>query len=75
MNCDLEENLQRAVGGDRGVGTNTKLTDLGILQHIRETEDIFHFGDENELELDVTLLSPFEVAGKIYDHIGRILSS
>ncbi|CAG7963010.1 unnamed protein product [Penicillium salamii] len=72
-NCDLEENLKRAIGGDRGVGTNTKLTDLGILRRIRESEDIFHFNDENELEIDITQLSPSEVAGKIYDHIGKIL--
>ncbi|KAJ2906433.1 hypothetical protein MKZ38_001793 [Zalerion maritima] len=62
MHCKLDENLERAAGGDRGNGSNTKLTDLGILRSIGEREDIFHFKDEYEAELDVTHLSPSEAA-------------
>lgn len=67
--CELDENLKRIAEGDRGKGSNTKLTDLGILRSIREREDIVHFKDEHELELNVTYLSPSETAGKIYEHI------
>ncbi|KAI0388383.1 hypothetical protein F5Y17DRAFT_222191 [Xylariaceae sp. FL0594] len=69
--CELDENLKRAAAGkDRGNGSNnTKLTDLDMLRDIREREDIFHFEDDYELELDVTHLSASEAASKIYEHI------
>lgn len=72
LHCGLDENLKRAAGGDRGIGSNTKLTNLGILRSIREGEDIFHFRDEYELELDVTLLSPSEAASEIHHHITKV---
>ncbi len=61
------------MGGDRGNGSNTKLTDLDILRSIRDEEDIFHFRDGNELDLDITHLSPSEAAVRIYDHVVEIL--
>lgn len=70
--CDLDENLARAAGADRGNGANTKLTDLGILRSIRESEDIFRFGDDYELELDVTRLTPSEAAAKVCEHVGNL---
>ncbi|KAK4231884.1 hypothetical protein QBC38DRAFT_464820 [Podospora fimiseda] len=74
LHCEVEENLKRAVSGNRGsTGSNTKLTDINILRGIREREDIFHFGDANELELDVTELSPIEAAIKIHEHFGKAL--
>ncbi|KAK3945477.1 hypothetical protein QBC46DRAFT_250246 [Diplogelasinospora grovesii] len=73
LHCELDENLKRATGEDRGKDANTKLTDLGILRSIREREDIFHFKDEYELELDITRLSPSEAAAKIHDHISKTL--
>ncbi|KAK2028999.1 hypothetical protein LX32DRAFT_673173 [Colletotrichum zoysiae] len=73
LHCDLEENLARATGVDRGKGSNTKLTTPDILRSIREREDIFRFRDEYELELDVTQLSPIEAAARIRDHIGTAL--
>jgi hypothetical protein len=72
LHCELHENLRRAVRPDRGNGTNTKLTDVGILRSIREKEDIFHFADEYELELDVTHLAASETAGRIREHVDRI---
>ncbi|KAH7002155.1 hypothetical protein EDB80DRAFT_867163 [Ilyonectria destructans] len=72
LHCELNENLKRAAGGDRDNGSNTKLTDQGILRSIREREDIFQFHDEYELVLEVTHLSPSEAATKIYEHIGRV---
>ena len=73
LHCQLEENLKRATGEDRGKGSNTKLTDLDILRSIREREDIFRFQDEYELELDVTQLTSSEAAAAIHDHIGTVL--
>ncbi|KAK1579586.1 uncharacterized protein LY79DRAFT_522372 [Colletotrichum navitas] len=73
LHCELEENLTRATGRDRGKGSNTKLTNLDILRSIREREDIFRFQDEYELELDVTQLTPSEAAAAIRDHVGTAL--
>lgn len=48
---------------------NTKLTDVGILQMIRETEDLYSFGGD-AFELDITRLSASQAAGRIHEHIG-----
>lgn len=72
LTCAVEENYRRAISEDRGKGSNTKLTDLDILCKIREGEDIFHFGGEMELELDITDLSPTEAASKAYEHICKV---
>jgi chloramphenicol 3-O-phosphotransferase len=69
LHCELNENLKRVVGQNRGMGSNTKLTDVDILQSIRRAEDIFRFKDEYELELDITYLTPSEAAAKIREHI------
>ncbi|KAL2756389.1 hypothetical protein ACRALDRAFT_1070554 [Sodiomyces alcalophilus JCM 7366] len=72
LHCSLEENLRRASGGDRGNGSNAKLTDLDTLRSIREREDIFHFGGDCELVLDVTHLSASEAANKIIAYINKV---
>lgn len=69
LQCELGENLRRLLGSARGVH-NTKLTDSDILRHIRETEDIYHVGDQLELEIDVTHKSAHEVAGVIKEFLG-----
>ena len=69
LQCDLEENLRRLLGSERGVH-NTKLTDIEILRHIRDTEDIYHVGDKLELEIDVTHKSAQEVAVVIKEFLG-----
>jgi hypothetical protein len=71
LHCGLEENLQRVTGLNRGGPQNTKLTDTAVVCGIREKEDLFHFGGENESELDVTYRSPGEAAGLIFKHILR----
>jgi len=70
LSCGPEENARRVISGDRG-STNTKLTDLSILKHIRDTEDIFHFGNmaQFELDIDVTTKSAIQVAKEIFDQI------
>ena len=72
LQCSLDENLKRITAEGRGAGLNTKLTDLSILRRIRDQEDIFHFGDELELELDITHMSPCDAARSIYKHIGGL---
>ena len=72
LQCDPEENLRRVQASGRG-GSNTKLTDISIVRNIREKEDIYHFKDDNELELDITHISPAEVAQSIFKHMYTIL--
>ena len=65
--------MKRAAGGDRGNGSNTKLTDLDVLRDIRDKEHILHLKDENELDLDITNLSHGDAAGVIYQHVVKVL--
>jgi hypothetical protein len=73
LQCNLEESLRRLQDvGRRGLGS-TKLTDTSVVRIIREKEDIYHFGDEWGLELDVTRLLLGEVANLIVEHICRFI--
>ena len=69
LQCDLNENLSRLAGSGRG-RDNTKLTSIGILRHIRATEDIYHMGGDLELEIDTTDMSSSQVAANIMDFLG-----
>ena len=71
MHCELEENLRRASSAERRGANSSKLTDANVLRGIRGREKICLTGyePENELELDVTHLSPSEAAGRIYAHV------
>lgn len=70
LTCGLEENVRRLTFASRGGESNTKLTDVNILHHIRDTEDIYHFGGELEVEIDVTHKAPDVVAREIEKFIG-----
>lgn len=72
LTCEAGENFKRAVDPGRGNGKNTKLTDIDVVRTIREQEDIFHFGGEFEMELDVTDLSPEEASRRVYHHVCRV---
>lgn len=72
MTCDPDENARRVVDESRGEGNCTKLRNTGVLRDIRQKEEMYRFGDERELELDVTNLSPTEAAQKIVDHIMKV---
>src|SRR6266480_6270554 len=48
LRCDLDENIRRMGSAGRGGQINTKLTDVGILQRIRATEDLYSFGGDYE---------------------------
>jgi hypothetical protein len=70
LDCELEENKKRLQAAGRGGEHNSKLTDVGILMDIiEEGPEIYSFGGESELRLDVTLLDPDQAATKILSHI------
>lgn len=69
LHCELEENLRRLNGTGRGGQQNTKLMDPKILRDIRETEDLYHFGDAMEKDIDVTNFSPLDAARQILNLI------
>ncbi|KAL8853939.1 MAG: hypothetical protein Q9221_001247 [Calogaya cf. arnoldii] len=58
LSCSVEENTIRLGAADR---RGTKLNDIEILLEIRETEDLYRFGGEMEINIDVTQLSPYHV--------------
>lgn len=70
LDSDLEENKKRLRSGGRGGEHNSKLTDVGALvDKIEEDLEIYNFGWEGEMSLDVTSLEPEEVARRISSHI------
>jgi hypothetical protein len=72
LECEIEENITRAINPTRVVSIGAKLTDENILRPILENETIYRFGNENELVLDVTNLSPKEGALRIKEHVDRL---
>lgn len=72
LSCATEENLLR-LGAARRRGT--KLNDAKILLEIRKTEDLYRFGGETEIDIDVTELPPHHAAQAIYDFIQNVSSS
>ena len=74
LRCDLDENIRRMGSSGRGGHINTKLTDAGILQIIRATEDLYSFGGDCEFELDISKLSASQAASRIYEQISMTCS-
>ncbi|KAF6804264.1 hypothetical protein CSOJ01_10295 [Colletotrichum sojae] len=72
LHCDLEENLQRIVHEERCSGQHIKLRDADVLRSIRTEEEIYHFGVEQELDLDITTIESAEAAETILVHIGKL---
>ncbi|KAI8302280.1 hypothetical protein K4K61_008063 [Colletotrichum sp. SAR11_59] len=75
LECQLEENIKRVTGSGRGGAVNGKLTDVNILKDIRQDEQMFRFGGDMELELDVTELTPEQAAYKIFEHVKAVTQS
>ncbi|KAI8223927.1 hypothetical protein K4K54_005693 [Colletotrichum sp. SAR 10_86] len=75
LECQLEENIKRVTGSGRGGAANGKLTDVNILKDIRQEEQMFRFGGDLELELDVTELTPEQAAYKIFEHVKTVTQS
>ncbi|KAG5755256.1 hypothetical protein H9Q69_005509 [Fusarium xylarioides] len=72
LECEIEENIRRAINPARSQNVDAKLTDETILRPILEDETIYRFGYENELVLDVTKLSSKEAALRIKEHVDRL---
>ncbi|KAL8715931.1 MAG: hypothetical protein Q9220_000598 [cf. Caloplaca sp. 1 TL-2023] len=69
LTCSRTENVRRLGAEHRG---KTKLSDAHVLQVIRREEDIYRFGGDAELELDVTRLSAAIAAEKILDFVATV---
>ncbi|KAH7166796.1 hypothetical protein DER46DRAFT_659426 [Fusarium sp. MPI-SDFR-AT-0072] len=72
LECEIEENIRRAINPARSRNVGAKLTDETILRPVLEKETIYRFGNENELVLDVTKLSAEEAALRIEEHVDRL---
>ncbi|KAJ7122336.1 hypothetical protein C8R44DRAFT_876630 [Mycena epipterygia] len=66
LDCTADENARRLVAGSRG-SEDTKLTDVGILETIRNTEVIFKYGDQAawEVRIDTSSTTADQVADAI----------
>ncbi|KAL8752771.1 MAG: hypothetical protein Q9199_005508 [Rusavskia elegans] len=71
LSCATEENVLRLGAADR---RGTKLRDAKILLEIRKTEDLYRFGGETEIDIDVTELRPHHAAQAIYDFVRNVSS-
>lgn len=69
LNCDLKENLKRAVTETRS--TRTKLMDPVLVESIRQNVFLYHFGMKEELEIDITELSALQAAQRISQHLDQ----
>ncbi|KAK4552212.1 hypothetical protein LTR86_010566 [Recurvomyces mirabilis] len=72
LHCEQAENERRLQLPGRGGGINGKLTDVGVLRRYREHGDgIWKFGDEDEVEIDVTSPSAEEAAEVVWRFVDR----
>ncbi|KAF2141161.1 uncharacterized protein K452DRAFT_359516 [Aplosporella prunicola CBS 121167] len=67
--CDLEEHLQRVATVERRNDGTGKLVDGEILRSMRSRCELYTFGAENGLWLDVTHVSPRQAAASIHAYI------
>lgn len=76
LTCELEENCRRLVarkssGDDPQTayeslpGRKSKLADVKVLKDLRLENELYRWGGENEIELDVTVMDPGEAARRI----------
>lgn len=57
LECEIGENVRRLTCAGRDCGQNGKLTEEGILRALRAEAEIWKFGGQDELVVDVTHLS------------------
>lgn len=76
LTCELEENCRRLVARNPSrddpqaayeslSGRKSKLADVNVLKDIRREHELYRWGGENEIELDVTVMDPREAARRI----------
>jgi hypothetical protein len=71
IECEEEEHIRRATDQARKDSRMTKLTDEALLRRMRMEEDVFSFGGEDEITIDVTELSPEEAGERIFTFLCR----
>ena len=71
LHCELEENIRRLTLPGRGGTEDGKLTDVGILREYRRRGSILRFGDDDEIEIDITSLRPEGAARRIVEFVER----
>lgn len=72
LHCEAGENERRLVLPGRGEAAgNGKLVDVEVLRGYRGQAGILRFGDEDEVEIDVTGISAEEAAGRIRGFVER----
>lgn len=69
LHCELEENIRRLTLPGRGGSFNGKLTDAEVLKEYRSKQSILRFGDDDEIEIDVTEVKPEEAARRIHEFV------
>ncbi|KAL8736683.1 MAG: hypothetical protein Q9166_000049 [cf. Caloplaca sp. 2 TL-2023] len=72
LSCCAEENVLRLGAQSR---RKSKLDDADVLLEIRETEDIYHFGGETELEIDITKMPIYQAAQKMFEFVQKVGSA
>ncbi|KAI4236200.1 MAG: hypothetical protein LQ352_008029 [Teloschistes flavicans] len=70
LDCTAEVNCYRMNAETRG---KTKLRDSELLIDIREAEDLYLFGGDRELRLNVTDLTAYAAARKILDFMKKVV--
>ncbi|KAK3720103.1 hypothetical protein LTR37_003926 [Vermiconidia calcicola] len=71
LHCEMEENMRRLAMAGRGGILNGKLTDVEVLKQYRSRGSILRFGDDDEVEMDVTDIEPEEAARRVYEFVER----
>ncbi|KAK3702436.1 hypothetical protein LTR37_014902 [Vermiconidia calcicola] len=71
LHCGMEENMRRLTMSGRGGSLNGKLTDGEVLKEYRSRGSILRFGDDDEVEIDVTDIEPEEASRRVYGFVER----
>jgi hypothetical protein len=73
LRLSREENARRIASSSRVASGTGKLVDADLLLSIRDSCDLFEFGDVEGLHLDATGIDADEAARKIYRHVHRFV--
>jgi len=72
LRLSREENARRIASSSRSMSGTGKLVDASVLLSIRDSCDLFKFGDVEGLHLDVTEIDAEEAARRIYRHVTSV---
>jgi len=71
LHCQEDENERRLVMPGRGGGANGKLRDVEVLRQYRSRGGIYKFGDDDEVEVDITNVDAEMAARTIWEFVAR----